>query len=354
MSFCLTDEKGLTFDDVLLVPQYSEVSSRKNPDVKVSFDNNVLSGPIFAAPMNTLCEARMAIAMENYGDGVIHRYMTIEDQVLIAKTFLAAENKRHPFFAVGASRDFKERIESLLEVGVRKFCIDVANGNTKVSIDACKFLRKESLSSSIMAGNVANGDGYYRLIDAGANLVRVGIGSGANCVTRQVTGHGMPQISALASVRKAKQQLNLKDDEGIIISDGGIRSSADMIKALAIADSVMLGSMLAGTDESPGEVFSGIDRLSFKIHSGMASAEARKASHIFTKEETGFVPEGVSARIPYVGSVIPILENLINSLKVGMTYTGANTLKEFRERSEMIQITYASHIEGAPHVFNKK
>lgn len=350
-----SEEEGLTFDDVLLVPQYSEVTSRKQPDVKVSFGSNTLAGPIFAAPMNTLCEARMSVAMENYGDGVVHRYMTIEQQALIAKTFLASEKKRHPFFAVGASRDYKERIAALLDVGVSKFCIDVANGNTKVSIDACKFLRKESSTVAIMAGNVANGDGYHRLIDAGANLVRVGIGSGANCITRQVTGHGMPQLGALLSVRKVKDHLNLKDNEGIIISDGGIRSSGDMIKALAIADCVMLGSMLAGTDESPGSVWKEVGTLrEYKIHAGMASSEARKSSKIFSKEETEYIPEGVSAEIPYVGSVIPILEKLINSLKVGMTYTGAFNLKEFRERSEMIQITSAGHTEGTPHVYNKK
>lgn len=334
-------EEAITFDDVTLVPNYSTIKSRKEPDIS----SDVFKIPIIAAPMNTVCEARMATAITSMGgDAVIHRYMSIEEQVKIAKDYGAFWNV---FYAIGATGDFYERAHALYKTGVKKFCIDVANGHSISSIQAIMTLKNEFKDISLMAGNVCTYDGFADLAEAGADLIRVGVGSGAMCKTRVVTGHGVPQLTALLWAKKAKESKE-KYANVQIISDGGIRNSGDIVKALAIADVVMLGSLLAGTFEAPGSIIKE-NGEEYKLYAGMASEEGRSLNSWFDREKTSFVPEGESVKLKYKGSVIDVLNDLIGGLKVGMSYAGANTLSDLRGKATFIRITNNGMVEGTPH-----
>jgi IMP dehydrogenase len=350
-------EKGLSFNDITLVPRYSDVKSRKEPSTSFKFGVHELEIPIISSPMNTVSEYEMLWAMMNLGGtGVVHRYMPIDDQMQQLWNIwdIQCSAEELPFFAIGATGDFKDRISKLYEVGVRKFCIDVANGDSEVSIQACKWIRQQLNESILMAGNVCTSDGYKRLIDAGANLVRVGIGPGSACSTRLVTGHGVPQVTALMAARYAKESLGLKDEQGTIIADGGLKNSGDIAKAIAVgADCVMLGSLLAATNEAPGEVHKDILGNKFKVYAGMASKEGRKFNGWFSEEDASYIPEGESTRLPLKGPVKKIVEGLVGGLRVAMSYTGARTLKEFRDNAEVMEITNSSYEEGKPHILNK-
>jgi IMP dehydrogenase len=333
-------EEAVTFDDVTMVPNYSGIKSRKEPDV--SFRKLGLDIPIIAAPMNTVCEQKMAKAMRGSGgDGVIHRYMSIEEQI---NQIPQHTNASIPFFAVGATGDFLERTAELYKNNVRKFCIDVANGDSVASISAIIELKTKFSDITLMAGNVCTEESYGRLADAGADLIRVGVGSGAMCKTRTVTGHGVPQLTALLWAAKAKKTR----PNSVIVSDGGIRNSGDLVKALAIADVVMLGSLLAGTDEAPGSIIKE-NGEEYKLYAGMASEDGRSLNNWFDREKTSFIPEGESVRLKCKGPVKNVLDGLVVGLRVGMSYAGAFNLEELKEKATFIKITSNGMIEGTPH-----
>jgi IMP dehydrogenase len=334
------EEEAVTFDDVTLVPNYSTVKSRKEPDVSVA--NLGLKIPIFAAPMNTVCEAEMALQMNDLGGmGVIHRYMSVEDQI---EQYYRFWGREQPFFAIGATGDALPRAKKLYDVGVRRFCIDVASGDSESCISAVKLLKSLVPDVIIMTGNVCTMTGYANLASAGADLIRVGVGSGAMCKTRVVTGHGVPQLTALLWAAKAKKDY----PRTTLISDGGIRSSGDLVKALAIADVVMLGSLLAGTTEAPGEIFKE-NGEEYKLYAGMASEDGRSLNSWFDREKTSFIPEGESVRLKLKGPVANIIDNLVGGLKVGMSYAGASSLAELREKATFIKVSQSGLFEGTPH-----
>lgn len=343
-----SNKKGLTFDDVTLVPDHSTVMSRSAPSTLTKVGIFSLKIPIIAAPMNTVCEFNMSRALEKLGaSSVIHRYMSIEDQVNQAKCHaqLFIDSKfEYPFFAIGANGDFFERAKALHEIGINKFCIDVANGDSVYSISAIKKIAQSIPDAIIMAGNVCTGEGFARLADAGADLIRVGVGSGAMCKTRIVTGHGVPQLTALILAEEARRRFPRVG----IISDGGIRSSGDIVKALAIADFVMLGSLLAGTDEAPGDIIKE-NGEQYKLYAGMASEDGRALGNWFDERKTSFVPEGESTKLKYKGSVTKIIEDLVAGLKVGMSYAGALDLNQLKLHAQFMEVTSAGAIEGTPH-----
>lgn len=344
-------ETKYTFDDVLLIPQHSEIKSRKFPLVSISKGGLNLGVPIIASPMNSVTGEDMIIAMAQQGGAsVLHRFMPLKEQILIAgKAYDALIKKNiynphnHIYVAVGATDDYMDRVRSLWASGVSRFCIDVANGHSKVCIDAVKRIRDCYPLAKIMAGNVCTAVGAEKLIMAGANSIRCGIGPGAVCKTREVTGHGYPQLSAIAETCLARGNHNVA-----IIADGGIRHSGDAVKALAAgADAIMVGSMLSGTVESPGEIIEENNRL-YKYYSGMASERGR--SQWFDREKTGFVPEGVSIKIPYTGKTVEnVINNLVGGLKTGMSYSGASSLDELRAKAQWVRVTNAGVIEGSPH-----
>jgi IMP dehydrogenase len=277
--------------------------------------------------------------MSQLGAGsVVHRYMDAEKQFRICVDAIKA-GARNFYVAVGATGDFLERAHRCWDsLGINMFCIDVANGHSDVCAEAVEAMHKKIPKVNIMAGNVCTLDGALRLRDAGANVIRVGIGPGSMCTTRIVTGHGVPQLTALEECCEV---------DAYIIADGGIKSSGDIVKALAVgADAVMVGNLLAGTKQTPGEVIQENDRL-FKVYAGMASEEGRK--NWFGREQTSYVPEGVSTKVPYKGDVNVIMEKLVGGLKVGMAFSNAKNLKELRENAQFVRVTENGIRESKPH-----
>jgi IMP dehydrogenase len=254
--------------------------------------------------------------------------------------------------AVGVKGDYLERTEALLEAGADILVVDIAHGHSDNAINTVHMIKKAFPKCELIAGNVATGDGASDLIKAGVDAVKVGVGSGSICITRVVTGSGVPQLTAvLDSVRVAK-------DHGIpVVSDGGVRNSGDMTKALAAgASSVMIGSLFGGTDESPGKTLVKNGKK-YKMYRGMASFYAslgRKYREegpqvVDSDDLNDYVPEGVEAMVPYKGSVVEIVRQLSGGLRSGLSYCGAKTLEEMQRNAEFIKMTSAGFIESQPH-----
>ncbi|HEY9407614.1 MAG TPA: IMP dehydrogenase [Nitrososphaera sp.] len=468
--------QGLTFDDVLLVPKRSPIVSRSQTNLRTMLSRNItLNIPIISANMDTVTESGMAIALAREGGiGIIHRFMTIEDQVdeilkvkrsesvmieqpytikpdltvaeakkvmaefsvsgllveeggkllgiitrrditfeknnklkvseLMTKDVITAKaginidqakeilhNKRieklpvvddkkhivglitskdilkmeqYPYAskdrkgrllvgaAVGVKGDYLERTEALLEAGADIIVVDIAHGHSENAINTVHMIKKAFPGCELIAGNVATGEGSRDLIKAGVDAVKVGVGSGSICITRVVTGSGVPQLTAVIdSVKVAR-------DYGIpIISDGGIRNSGDITKALAAgASSVMIGSLFGGTDESPGKTLVKNGKK-YKMYRGMASFYAslgrkyREAGPqvVDSDDLNDYVPEGVEAMVPYNGSVVEIIRQMAGGLRSGLSYCGAKTITEMQKNAEFIKITSAGYIESQSH-----
>lgn len=335
-----SSEEHLSFDDILLVPQHSKISSRKDVSTRVSMGKGMtafsLSVPVIAAPMDTVCEWEMAVGIRKAGGiGTLHRYMSVEEQARHIK--MAKANGAIAGGSVGAIGQFEHDAAELLEAGAVFILIDVANGHSDHAILATERLKKTfGQQTHIMAGNVSTWEGYAKLADAGADSIRVGIGGGSACTTRVVTGHGVPTLASIMDIRN-----NFKFGEGPdIIADGGIRNSGDAAKALAAgAKAVMLGRMLAGTKESPGEIVEGR-----KVFRGMASAEAQH-------EGRGTVSgvEGIATTVPFVGSVEDIVEDFAAGLRSAMSYTGVDNLIDFHHQSVYNRVSGNSLKETKPH-----
>jgi IMP dehydrogenase len=468
--------QGLTFDDVLLVPKRSPIISRSQTNLRTKLSRNItLNIPIISANMDTVTESGMAIALAREGGiGIIHRFMTIEDQVdeilrvkrsesvmieqpytikpdltvaearkameeysvsgllveeggkllgiitrrditfeknnklkvseLMTKDVITAKagitidqakeilhNKRieklpvvddkkhivglitskdilkmeqYPYAskdrkgrllvgaAVGVKGDYLERTEALLEASADVIVVDIAHGHSENAINTVHMIKKAFPNCELIAGNVATGEGSRDLIKAGVDAVKVGVGSGSICITRVVTGSGVPQLTAVIdSVKVAR------DHEIPIISDGGIRNSGDITKALAAgASSVMIGSLFGGTDESPGKSLVKNGKK-FKMYRGMASFYAslgrkyREAGPqvVDSDDLNDYVPEGVEAMVPYNGSVVEIIRQMAGGLRSGLSYCGAKTITEMQKNAEFIKITSAGYIESQSH-----
>lgn len=335
----------LCFDDILLVPQHSDIESRSQIDTRTSIGRGRRSFgmkiPLVAAPMDTVCEWEMALTLRKMGGlGIIHRYNTIEEQAFHARMLNAYNTIAG--FAIGATGDYIKRANELFSSGARVFLIDTANGHSKYAIDAVTNLRHMfGENVHIMAGNVSTGEGFARLAQAGADSVRVGIGGGSMCTTRIVTGHGMPTLASIMEI----VNYHMKFPGTSIIADGGIRNSGDAAKALAAgADAVMVGSMLAGTKESPGNVKMDYDGNEFKEFRGMASREAQ-----YEGRGSVSVVEGIATTIPYKGSAIDVVDEFTGGLRSAMSYSGAKDLKEFKNNAEYITVTHSSLGESKPH-----
>jgi IMP dehydrogenase len=332
----------ICFDDILMVPQYSEVISRSYVDLKMSVGGYTwLDFPVIASPMDTVCEKDMAIAMaESGGIGIIHRFMSVKNQIRMVEQVSRHKNLGLPVGAALSTNFIEEHVDKLIKSGASMLLIDTANGHSKMAIDAVVRLKNiVGDSVHIMAGNVATIEGYIALDVAGADSIRVGIGGGSMCTTRIVSGHGIPTLSSIINVREAKDKFGLN---AAIVADGGIRNTGDMIKAFAAgADSVMLGSMLAGTDESPGSLHFKGDKK-FKSFRGMASKEANKDKEIA-------IAEGVSAMIPYKGSVKDIIKDIRGGLGSGCSYSGVDFLHDLYKESMYTRVSPLTVKESLPH-----
>jgi IMP dehydrogenase len=257
--------------------------------------------------------------------------------------------------AVGVKGDFLERTEALLDAGADTIIVDIAHGHSDNAINTVNMIKKAFPHCELIAGNVATGEGTRDLIAAGVDAVKVGVGSGSICITRVVTGSGVPQLTAVMESVKVAREYNIP-----VISDGGIRTSGDTTKALAVgASSVMVGSMFGGTDESPGKTLVKNGKK-FKMYRGMASFYAslgRKYREegpqvVDSNDLNDYVPEGVEAMVPYKGSVVEIIRQLVGGLRSGLSYCGAKTISEMQKNAEFIKITPAGYIESQYHDVN--
>lgn len=336
-------KKAYTFDDVLLVPQYSDTESRSLIDTSVSIsrrenhisdDDYYFSSPIVSANMATVTGPDMANEISYLGGlAIMHRFESAQERIDNYKKVCKSKNIS---ISIGVTKE-EENIfcrwakffdENLIDSPI--ICVDVAHGhhlNTKRMIG---FIKSRMPYSFVIAGNIATAAGAKFLIDSGADIIKVGVGGGSLCTTRIETGNGVPQLSALMDVREAL------GPDAKIIADGGIRNSGDMVKALCFANMVMLGNLLAGTDEAPGDIIEVPGGGRYKRYVGSST---HKTSHI----------EGVKAMVPYKGPVNRIFKNLMEGLRSGMSYQGAKNLAELRDNPEFIEVTVAGKIESNHH-----
>jgi IMP dehydrogenase len=469
-------KEGLTFDDVLLVPKYSDITSRSQTNLTTKLSRNIsLNIPLISANMDTVTESEMAVAMAREGGlGIIHRFLTIEEEtnevlkvkrsgsvmienpyyigseqtikhaigymkekgvsgllvtdsesklagilthrdvmfesessqlvnevmtkdvvtakpgisldeakeilrknrieklplvdesknikgLITSKDIRNIENypaaskdkKGRPLVgaAVGVKGDFMERTESLLESGADVIVVDIAHGHSENAVNTVRHIKKAFPDCELIAGNVATATGAEDLIKAGVDAVKVGVGSGSICITRVVTGSGVPQLTAVLDCAKVG-----KEHEIPIISDGGVRTSGDVTKALAAgASCVMVGSILGGTDESPGSFISKNGKR-FKIYRGMASfyaslgRKSKENGNVSIEDDLNdYVAEGVEAMVPYKGSVTDILKQLTGGVRSGLSYCGAHTIPQMQENAEFIKMSGAGFAESQPH-----
>lgn len=327
--------ESVCFDDVLLVPQLSDIKTRSSVDLSVDLGSGPALGvPFISAPMDTVTGHRMASAMAEAGGlGVIHRYNSIDQQLDLF------EKSKYAAAAIGVTGDFLERAESLFDAGCNILCVDVAHGHhisVKLALESLRSHLGDSIS--IMAGNVATLQAFNDLSDWGANIIRVGVGGGSICSTRLQTGHGVPTLQSVIDCA-------MSDRPSLMIADGGIKNSGDMSKALAAgADLVMIGRLLAGTEEAPGDVVQ-VNGKKCKVYRGMASPEAQVAWRGEYRSN-----EGVSRTVPFKGPVKNILSELERGVRSSLSYSGAKTLQEFRAKADFIKQSSLGRVESGTHI----
>jgi len=360
---------GITFDDVLLLPGYTDFE-RKEIDLQTNLTRKIkLRIPLVSSPMDTVTESKLAISLASLGGaGVIHRNLTINDQ---AKEVLKVKRKNLLVgAAIGVNQSHEERLKALVKAQVDFIVIDSAHGFTKKIIETVRNIKKTYPHLQLIAGNVATYEGALALIKAGVDGLRVGMGPGAICMTRIVSGMGVPQISAIKETAKAGIKYKVP-----VIADGGIKYSGDIVKALAAgADSVMTGSFFASTIESPGKViklkreqvpsrFLSILKTKqniyiFKEYRGMGSVGAMKKGEEIKSEgefhgknyqDRVLVAEGVEGYVPIKGTVKSVVDQVLGGIKSGMYYVGAKNIKQLHQKGRFIPITQASLIESHPH-----
>lgn len=353
--------EGLTFDDVLLEPGYNDIPSRSDVDISAAFGGKLLEVPVISANMDTITDWKMARAMNKLGGfGILHRFMSVAENVRMVEKLLRpkpdglgeeSEAIRAIDFGVsiGVGTGGQQRAAALYEVGARIFCIDVAHGHSKAVGQQIKNLRSNYGNSIfIIAGNVATYAGADYLASCGADAIKVGIGPGSVCTTRIKTGCGVPQLTAIKNCSRVGR---------IIIADGGIRTPGDAAKALAAgANVVMVGGMLAGTNETPGEMqydFGGGYgpkqnwENPHKVYRGMASKEAQDDAHGGMPEWK--TAEGVTTRIPAKGPAADVMSDIAGGIRSCLTYVGARSIQELQAKAQFQRITHAGRVEGTPH-----
>ena len=331
--------RALTYDDVLIVPKKSDVRSRREPDLSSRLTKSIsIAKPFISANMDTITEADMAIALDKEGAfGILHRFMSITDQVREVEKIKAA-GVRTIGASIGVNQDFKDRAKALIESGVNVITIDIAHGHSVQMLETLKWVKDAHPDTQVIAGNVATPEATRDLCEAGADAIKVGIGPGSMCTTRIITGCGMPQMTAVALCVEAAREMNVP-----VIADGGIKTSGDVVKALACgADTVMLGSILSGTLETPGPI-----RHGKKEYRGMAS----KAAQVSWRGEVpeGMAPEGEATYVAIKGHVSDVIKELAGGLRSGMSYINALKISEISENAEFIEMSPMGLYESKAH-----
>ena len=355
-------KESYSFDDVLIEPNYSNIIP-KEADVTTRLTKKItLKIPLISAAMDTVTEHKMAIKMALFGGiGAIHKNLSIDlqckevskvkkhkvDILKDQKACVDDDDNLRVVAAVGTGEDAIQRVEALMKVNVDAIAIDTSHGHSQNVIDTIKEIKNLYPQAEIIAGNIATKDAALALLYAGADTLKVGIGPGSICTTRIVSGIGVPQLSAILEVAQI-----CKTKDSFLIADGGIKFSGDLVKAIAAgADCVMLGSLLAGTDVTPGEIIS-IDNKKYKKYRGMGSVEAMKsgsADRYFQKGETNLVPQGVEGYIEYKGVVNDVVTQLLGGLTSAMGYTGNKTIEQMKKNCRFIKITPAGMRESHIH-----
>ena len=346
----VTIKEALTFDDVTLAPKYSEIlPSEVDTSIKLT-ENLKLKIPLLSSAMDTVTESKMAIAIAKAGGlGIIHRNLDIKKQVLEIKR--VKKQNLLVGAAVGTGSNEFKRAKAILKEKINMIVVDTAHGHTKKVLEIIKFIKKIKNKKTVLcAGNIATLEAAKFLLKLGVDIIKVGIGPGSICTTRLVAGIGVPQLSAILSVRKGIGNKNVK-----IISDGGIKYSGDLAKAFAAgADAVMIGSLFAGTDETPGRLIKRNGKL-FKSFRGMGSIGAMNkgsADRYFQskqKDMSKYVPEGVEGFAKYKGKVNNIIYKLIGGLRSSMGYLGSKQIKYLRNKPRFVKITKAGFYESMVH-----
>ena len=343
-------KEALTFDDVTLVPKYSEILPNEVDTGIILAKNLKLKIPLLSSAMDTVTESRMAIAIAEVGGiGVIHRNLDIKKQILEIKKV----KKKNLLVgaAVGAGPNELTRAKAIIKEGVDLIVVDTAHGHTKKVAEIITFIKKiKNNKIALCAGNIATPEAAKFLIKLGVDIIKIGIGPGSICTTRLVAGIGVPQLSAILSVRNSLKNKNIK-----IISDGGIKYSGDLAKAFAAgADAVMIGSLFAGTDETPGKLIKKNGKL-YKSIRGMGSVGAMNkgsADRYFQKKQkdtSKYVPEGVEGFVKYKGDIGSIIYKLIGGLKSSMGYLGSKNILKLRIKPNFVKITKAGFYESMVH-----
>ncbi|MFD1454898.1 IMP dehydrogenase [Levilactobacillus lanxiensis] len=358
-------KEGFTFDDVLLIPAESHVLPNE-VDLSVQLAPNLkLNVPFLSASMDTVTETKMATAMaRNGGLGVIHKNMSADDQAQMVADVKAIENDASQFpkaavdannhllvaAAVGVTSDTFDRASALLKAGADAIIIDTAHGHSAGVLRKVAEIRQQLPDATLIAGNVATGEGTRALFEAGVDVVKVGIGPGSICTTRVVAGVGVPQLTAIYDAAQVAREFGKP-----IIADGGMKYSGDIVKAIAAGgNAVMFGSMFSGTDEAPGEVIEDNGKK-YKTYRGMGSLAAMShgsADRYFqggVNEADKLVPEGIEARVEYKGSVNDIIFQMVGGLRSGMGYTGSATIQDLINDAQFVRISNAGLIESHPH-----
>ena len=345
--------KGYTFDDVLLIPKFSEIKSRGDVDTSVDLGKGCkLKIPIVSANMKNVTGSKMAEALTSFGGlPILHRfyddnksYLNTYKRALLGKTPM---NLNDVGISLGVNGGAWELIEDFMdyEFPPKVICVDVAHGDSKACADMTSYIATKYPEVLLIAGNVSGWPGAQTLYNAGADVIKVGVGPGSLCTTRLETGNGVPQLSALASVYDyATESFTIKDKTDRkpakfkIIADGGIKYAGDIVKALCFSDAVMLGNLLAGTDEAPGNIIRA-DGKSYKEYVGSST---HKKDHV----------EGVSALVPYKGPVRLVIKKLMDGIRSGMSYQNATRLDDLKTNPEFVSISNAGLVESAPHDVN--
>ncbi|MBW9308456.1 guanosine monophosphate reductase [Lactobacillus delbrueckii] len=360
-------KEGITFDDVLLIPAESHVLPNE-VDLSTQLAPNLkLNIPLISAGMDTVTEGRMAAAMAKMGGlGVVHKNLSIQaqaDEVRLAKNTPVTAEDTHAAVdkdgkllvaaAVGVTSDTFERAEALFEAGADAIVIDTAHGHSAGVLRKIKEIRDHFPHNTLIAGNVATAEGTRALFEAGVDVVKVGIGPGSICTTRVVAGVGVPQLTAIYDAADVAREFGKP-----IIADGGIKYSGDVVKALAAGgNAVMLGSMLSGTEEAPGDVQQGSDGRLVKSYCGMGSVGAMSQQHGSSdryfqggvNEANKLVPEGIEAVVSYKGTVSNVVYQILGGLRSGMGYCGAENIDKLIETAQFVRISNAGLRESHPH-----
>ena len=342
--------EGLAFDDVLLIPARSDIRPSEVSTRSFLTRELALDIPILSAAMDTVTEAKLAIALGRLGGlGVLHRNLSLDDQAAQVKDCKAAGVRVGA--AVGVSGDADERVAALVAAGVDVVFVDIAHGHSAGVIRMVEKIKARH-RVQVVAGNVVTAAGTEDLIAAGADGVKIGVGPGAICTTRVVAGSGMPQVTAIFACAEAAAKAGVP-----VCADGGIQESGDIAKAIgAGAHTVMLGGLLAGADESPGEVIETAEGQ-FKSYRGMGSMGAMQARQTSrdrygqgdVAEFSRLVPEGIEGRVPARGPLEPLIHQLVGGLRAGMKYTGAATIEDLRTTARFVRISGAGLRESHPH-----